>query len=242
MEPRVVTGDGNVTCWDVRLSHPERVTEAKLKPKRAEIIEWLDRVKIGTKQDADREFELFYGRGATPLLGAIERLCRIAKEANGAADRFKDRLNLERNMDIEAVLGHLKTEPHKSLLRVRVTPIDQQSLKRDIQLRTRFLVREPDRTRLYEILFTKFHKGIEQRATYHVRDLIEEAKEARIEFFTPPAFLPQHLAPVVSSAIYILQHCETGLPTEVLGSGNKLHNTRDRKVSFGTRRRWRVNQ
>ena len=219
MEPRVVTGDGNVTCWDVRLSHPERVTEAKLKPKRAEIIEWLDRVKIGTKQDADREFELFYGRGATPLLGAIERLCRIAKEANGAADRFKDRLNLERNMDIEAVLGHLKTEPHESLLRVRVTPIDQQSLKRDIQLRTRFLVREPDRTRLYEILFTKFHKGIEQRATYHVRDLIEEAKEARIEFFTPPAFLPQHLAPVVSSAIYILQHCETGLPTEVLAAG-----------------------
>ena len=219
MEPRVVTGDGDVTCWDVRLSHPERVTEAKLKPKRVEIREWLDRVEIGTQQDADREFELFYGRGAAPLFSAIERLCRIVKEADGNACRFRDLLDLERNSDIEVVLGHLKTEPHMSLLRVRVTPIDPQRLERDIQFRMRLLVCESNRPRLYDFLFTKFHKGIKQRATYHVRDLIEEAKDARIEFFTPPAFLPQHLAPVVSSAIYILQHCETGLPTEVLAAG-----------------------
>ena len=219
MEPRVVTGDGNVTCWDVRVSHPEGVTEAKLKPKRADIMEWLERVEIGTQQDSDCEFELFYGRGAAPILSAIERLCRIAKEANGNACRFKDLLDLERNSDIEAVLGPLKAEPHVSLLRVRVTPIDPQRLKRDIQFRMRLLVCEPNRPRLYDFLFTKFHKGIEQRATYHVRDLINEAKYARIEFFTPPAFLPQHLAPVVSSAIYILQHCETGLPTEVLAAG-----------------------
>ena len=219
MEPRVVTGDGNVTCWDVRLSHPERVTEAKLKPKHVEIREWLDRVEIGTQQDADLRFELFYGRGAGPLLSAIESLCRIAKEADGNVGRFKDLLDLERNSGIEAALEHLKTKLHVSLLRVRVTSIDPQRLERDIQFRMRLLVCEPDRPRLYDLLFTKFHKGIEQRATYHVRDLIKEANDAQIEFFPPPTFRPQHLAPVVSSAIYILQHCEIGLPAEVLAAG-----------------------
>ena len=220
MEPRVVTSDGNVTCWDVRLSHPERVTEAKLKPKRVEIMEWLDRVEIGTQQDADCEFELFYGRGASPILSAIESLCRIAKEADGNVDRFKNLVDLERNSDIEAVLEHLKAEPHVSLLRVRLTPIDPQRLERDIQFRTRLLVYEPARPRLYNILFTKFHKGIAQRATYNVRDLIKEANDDQIEFFSPPTFLsPSQLAPVVSSAICILQHCETGLPTEVLAAG-----------------------
>ena len=219
MEPRVVTGDGNVTCWDVRLSHPERVVEVKLKPKRVEIMEWLGRVEIGMQEDANCRFELFYGRGASPILSAIESLCRIAKEADGNVGRFENLFDLELSPDIEAVMGHLKAKPHVSLLRVRVTPIDQQSLEREIQFSIRHLVCEPDRTRLYDFLFTKFHKGIEQRATYHVRELIKEAHEAQIELFAPPAVLPRHRSPVVSSAIYILQHCETGLPAEVLAAG-----------------------
>ena len=219
MEPRIVTGDGNVTCWDVRLSHPERVTEAKLKPTRGDIFEWIDRVEMGTHQSTDREFELFYGRGAGPVLGAVESLCRIAKEADGNVDRFENLIDLERNSAIDAVLGHLKAEPHVSLLRVRVTPIDQQRLERDIQFRMRYLVGEPARKRLYDFLFAQFHKGIEQRATYHVRDLIKAAEHNQIQFFSPPRVLPQHLAPVVSSAIYILQYCERGLPIEVLAAG-----------------------
>src|SRR5207247_1120795 len=40
MEPRIVSGETHVTCWDVRTSYPNKVTEAKLKPKREEIPEW----------------------------------------------------------------------------------------------------------------------------------------------------------------------------------------------------------
>ena len=219
MEPRIVTSDQDVTHWDVRLSHPERVTEVKLRPNRADIEEWLDRVDRGTRQDADLGFELSYGRGASSLVAAIENLCRIAKEADGNVDRFQDLVALEHSAAIEAVLGHLRTEPHLSLLRVRVTPIDPESLEREIQLRLRYLVREPDQTRLYEFLVTKFHKGLRQRATYHVRDLIKEGNGRQIEFFAPPTSLPQNIAPVVSRAIYILQYCETGLPAEVLAAG-----------------------
>ena|SRR5579884_3567628 len=63
IEPRVIDSTG-MTCWDVRVGPPELVTEAKLKPRREEILEWLGRVEIGTREGRDRRFQLFYGRGA----------------------------------------------------------------------------------------------------------------------------------------------------------------------------------
>src|SRR5207249_6524500 len=123
-------------------SHPDMVTEAKLRPKRQEILEWLDRVELGTKQTKERVFELSYGRGAGALLGTIERLCRIATEANGDSEIFSRLVNLERTADFDLVLAHLKTDPHRSLLRVRMNPFDPGSLRRDLQFRLRHLVRE----------------------------------------------------------------------------------------------------
>ena len=219
MEPRVVTGKSTVTCWDVRLSHPERVTEVKLRPNRADIEEWLDRVDLGVRQKRDLEFELAYGRGASSLLTAIESLCRIAKEADGSPDKFQALVALEQSETIEAVLGRLTAEPHASLLRVHVRPIDPESLEQEIDFRLRYMVCARDRTRLHEFLVAKFHKGIKQRATYRVRDLIQEGRDAQIEFFAPPPSLPRHIPPIVSHAICILQYCEAALPTEVLAAG-----------------------
>ena len=220
MEPRVPAPDGSATCWDVRLSHPDRVTEAKLKPKRRDIVAWLDRVDAATHQQQTLEFEMFYGRGASPLLVAIEKLCRIAKEAGGNIDNFQQLLALERDSTTDTVLQHLTNKPYLSLLRVRLAPCDPNSLRDEIHFRLRQLVRQPHRTQLYNFFFAKFIKGLERRATYRVRDLMQEANADRIDFFGPPPSLPTHLPSVVSAAIYVLQHCETSLPTEVLaGAG-----------------------
>ena len=219
MEPRVVTGERDVTCWDVGLSHPERVTEVKLKPNRADIEEWLNRVDFGVQQNTDLEFELCYGRGASSLITAIESLCRIAKEADGNPETFLALVALEQTAAIETVLGRLTAEPHASLLRVHVRPIDPESLEQEIQFRLLYMVRARHRTRLYEFLAAKFHKGIRQRATYSVRDLIQEGRDAQIEFFSPPLSLPRHIPLMVSRAIYILQYCEAALPAEVLAAG-----------------------
>ena len=81
------------------------------------------------------------------------------------------------------------------------------------------MVRAPDRTRLYDLLVTRFHNGIRQRATFRARDLIQEGRDAQIEFFAPPPSLPRHTSTVVSRAIYILQYCDTPLPAEVLAAG-----------------------
>lgn len=218
VEPRLVTG-GHDTRWDIRRSHPERLTEVKLRPSRLDIEDWLDRVARVTQHDDHVTLELSYGRGAGPLITAIENLCRIAREANGNIERFDELITLERTPAIDAVLRRLTVEPHLALLRVNLAPIDRKSLEREIQFQLRHLVPDQDRTRLYEFLFAKFHKGIEQRATYRVRDLINEAAAARITFSAPPTSMPAYLAPVVSSALYILQHCEIGLPSEALAAG-----------------------
>lgn len=215
MEPRFVTGRA-VTCWDVGTSPPDTVTEAKLKPKRDEIVEWLDRVESGLKQSGARQFELFYGRGAGPLISAVERLSRIAKEAGGDCEKFKARVNLERTPDVDNVLNHLMTDPHSSLLRMSVVPFDSAALQRDTQFALRHLVCEPDRQRLYNFLSTKFHKGIEDRVTFKVKDLLEEAKNAGIVFFPPPTFQTDDLDPLVHGTIFILENCEFGLPEDVL--------------------------
>jgi tetratricopeptide (TPR) repeat protein len=218
MEPRLVSGK-SVTCWDVRTIPPDTATEAKLRPKRDEILEWLDRVESGAKQSGGRHFQLFYGRGAGPLLSAVERLCRIAREAGGDRDKFNGLVQLERTADVEVVLDRLKTEPHSSLLRVHVVPIDPAALERDIQFDLRHLVREPDRRRLYDLLNAKFHRGIEHRVTYKVCDLIGEAEKDGIAFFPPATFQLSDLDSLVSGAVFVLQNCELGLPADVLAGG-----------------------
>lgn len=218
MESRLVTAAG-VTCWDVRLTPPDTVTEAKLKPKREEIVEWLDRIELATSQGRDSRFELFYGRGALPVLSAVERLCRIAVEANGDAARFTKLVAAERTPNVDLVLGRLKTDPQCSLLRILITPFDPVALKRDTDLLLRLLVREPARERLFQLLYQKFHKGIQQRLTYKVRSLLEDAKVAGIEFFPPQTFEAETLVPLLAGTLFILQSCESGLPEEILAAG-----------------------
>src|SRR5262249_16005755 len=123
IEPRFPTGQ-TVTCWDIKTSPPDTVTEAKLKPTRDDIVEWLGRVEVGIRQSNSRNFVLFYGRGAVPLLTAVERLCRIAKEANGERQKFDQLVSVERTPYVDEVLSHLKTDPHATLLRVRTDPFD----------------------------------------------------------------------------------------------------------------------
>ncbi|MGH7134246.1 MAG: tetratricopeptide repeat protein, partial [Pirellulales bacterium] len=170
-------------------------------------------------QAPEKIFELFYGAGALPLLVAVERLCRIAKEAGGRADDFYARVEAERTVDVDTVLRHIKTAPNDSFLRIILSQFDRGSLEREIHHRLLHLVHEKDRQALNDFLFAKFQRGLEARVTFSVRDLMREANERRIEFCTPQAFEAKDLDPVVGAAIFILQECEWGLPAEILAAG-----------------------
>jgi hypothetical protein len=95
-------------------------------------------------------------------------------------------------------------------------PVDPTTLKQSIDFCLRHLVREPAHQHLYDLLTAKFHRGVEHRVTFKVNDLITEAEKAGIP---PPTFEPNDLDPIVSGAIFILQHCELGLPADVLAAG-----------------------
>ena len=215
MEPRVFADDSAVTLWDLMIGPPDTVTEAKLQPKKAEVLDWLDNVDAGVNQGGHREFELMYGRGALPIIRAIERLKRLADESMGDPVEFSNRVALERNDETDEALSHLKTEPHTTLTQLRVTPTDPAALASDIQLRLRFLLREPHQQRLYDLLARKFRAGIKSRTSFKLRDLVAEATDSGLEFCTPQAFEPKDLDPVVADAVYILQRCENGLPGQV---------------------------
>ncbi len=124
MEPRIISVAAEITLWDLRISPPDTAMEAKLHPKRQEVLDWLDNVEAGANQAKDREFELMYGRGALPIITAIERLKRIADESSGDADMFAKLVGVERIKEADVVLAHLKTEPYRTLTRLRVTPTD----------------------------------------------------------------------------------------------------------------------
>jgi tetratricopeptide (TPR) repeat protein len=218
MEPRVLTGSKVATAWDVKTSHPKKVAEAKLRPKSAEVFEWLDRIEVGLQQDDDLEFELFVGRGAGAVLSEVERLCRIAQEASGNEERFMDLVRLEHDGSTPVALQHLKFRPHRSFSRIRVTQLDPNSLVSAIDFRLRLLTGDADRKRLNDLLYSKFHRGIQNRETWKIRALMHEADEQGIVLFTPPTFEPNYLEPLARGTIYLLQHCENGLPSEVLAA------------------------
>jgi tetratricopeptide (TPR) repeat protein len=216
MEPRVITMPVEITLWDLRISPPDTVTEAKINPRHEEVLEWLDNVEAGAKQDEQREFELMYGRGALPIIRAVERLKRIAIESEGIADEFAKRVEVERNRQIDTVLSHLKTEPHRSLLRLQLSPTDPAALIDEIKRLLRLLLLESHREPMYRLLTESLRTCMKQRTSFTLQQLIEKARRDGIEFFPPQTFEPSELDPVVADAVYILQRCENAVPAEVL--------------------------
>jgi len=154
------------------------------------------------------------------VLSALERLCRIAVEAGEDQQKFTRLVSLEQTPAFDTILGRLSTAPHRSLLSIDVTPFDPAALTRDIKILLRHLVRQPHREPLYDLLFKRFHKGIERRLTFRVRDVLAEARSAGVEFFSPPTFEPDKLVdPILAQSLFILQNCEIGLPDQVLAGG-----------------------
>ena len=60
IEPREVFED-SITRWDIRVSPDPEVFEAKLKPSKRDLEEWLARVAEGFAQNATAKFCLVYG-------------------------------------------------------------------------------------------------------------------------------------------------------------------------------------
>ncbi len=215
LEPRN-TERGQISRWDIQIDPPDTVIEAKVTPTRKDILEWVDRVRVGAMQSDQREFHLLYSRGAPPLLTSIERLSRIAHEASGEGRHFASLVDVEQIPDKTELLNHFGPHPERTLSRIRLLPVDEASLQRDVQWRLRHLVEPAGAQILQNFLFARFAAGLSGRTTFQITELIREAEASGVIFRKPVQVQPTDLHPIAHSAMYVLQSCRAGLPPHVL--------------------------
>lgn len=218
LEPRVLHSASVETRWDVGKDW-DTVTEIKLSPTRTDIVEWLKRIGGTTNSPRALQFRLLHGRGSVPLMDTVAALRRLAQEASGDERRFRELVTFEQIRDAEEVCELLGAVPDDKLLRTIILPYDRDRLEADVARAARYLVGEPNRQQLCDLLFRRLHKGIENRISFRISGLIREVESAGIKFLELPADYPSDLPKHVAAAVFLLQSCERGLPLSVVSTG-----------------------
>jgi hypothetical protein len=218
LEPRVLHSVSVETRWDVGKDW-DAVTEIKLAPTRKDVVEWLERIGATTNSPRVLQFRLLHGRGSVPLMDTIAALRRLAQEASGDEGRLRELAAFEGIDGAEEVFSLLGAAPDDKLLRTTILPYDRERLEADITRVARYLVGEPRRQQLCDLLFRKLHKGVEHRISFHISNLIKEVEAEGIKFLELPVDYPSDLPAHVSAAVFLLQCCERGLPLTVVSAG-----------------------
>src|ERR1051326_1006327 len=151
VEPRVSAIDG-LTNWDVGFNPDNTLFEAKLKPKSEDIQDYIERVAKDGLTDPTREFHLAYSKGAGKHLEMLDRLIRIAVEANGNEPEFREKIKAEGVDSEEPFLVALGSKAHDLLRRMRMDHQPDYSLRRNIEFRARQLAGGDGGKRLREFL------------------------------------------------------------------------------------------
>lgn len=215
IEPRVV-GPHGLIAWDLSFDPDESHSEAKLKPRREDVQEWVDRVASAGSSGA--QFHLVYSRGAGAHLEMLERLIRIGVESMGNEDEFRAKVQAEGVNSADPYLVSLGARAVDLLRRMTIDQVPEYILKTNVDFLARQLAGEANGNRLREFLFTKFHEGIPHRLSFSVKQLTNEARTLGIQFQSPVEFDTSDLSAIAKSALIILQSCKNGLPTKVIAT------------------------
>jgi hypothetical protein len=224
LEPRVSAVDG-LTNWDVAFYPDNTLFEAKLKPKKEDVQEYIERVAKDGLADPEREFQLIYSKGAGKHLDMLDRLLRIAVEANGNETEFSEKIKAEGIAGDEPYLVALGRKAHELLLRMHMDHQPDYSVKRNIKFRARQLAGENGGRRLREFLFTKFHEAVPDRRSFSINELIEEARRLDITFQPPATVNTSDIPATATGALIIMQACKGGIPTSVIADTLKRSET-----------------
>jgi tetratricopeptide (TPR) repeat protein len=215
IEPRVV-GPHSLIAWDLSFDPDQNHYEAKLKPKREDVQEWVDRVASAGSSGA--RFHLVYSKGAGAHLETLERLIRIGVESMGNEDEFRTKVQAEGVNSADPYLVSLGAQAPDLLSRMTIDQVPEYILKTNVDFLARQLAREANGKRLREFLFTKLHEGIPHRLAFSVKQLTNEARALGIQFQAPAEFDTSDLSAIAKSALIILQSCKNGLPTAVIAT------------------------
>ncbi len=215
LEPRV-SASGVLTAWDVGFNPDNSLFEIKLKPTREDIQEWVERCAVDGNANPARKFYLVYSKGAGKHLDNLDRLIRIAVEANGKENEFRTKVDAEGIIPDDPYLARLGMKAHELLGRMIVDQEPEYRLKENIEFRARQLAGESGGRRLREYLFKKFHEAVPQRGSFSIIELIEEARGLEIQFQTPAPVDTSDISKTANAALIIMQACKQGIPSKVI--------------------------
>lgn len=214
VEPRE-PGPAGSTEWDLGICPPDTLIEVKLNPTRDDLLDWLTRSELAARDHPDRRFRLLYSKGSGPLLLSIHKMIRIAGEAGGDPERFRDLVAHEKVKESEVILGQLGQFLHLILRQADVEHAPEELLSRSVRFLARQLAGESRLQSLIDYLFHRLSRAVEDRASLPMSELIAELRGRGLELQPPPEIEPELTGPA-ASALAILQHCPIGLPTQVL--------------------------
>jgi tetratricopeptide (TPR) repeat protein/alpha-ketoglutarate-dependent taurine dioxygenase len=190
----------------------------KLNPTRRDIEEWLKRVR-DESGESSKTFRFVYGIRSNALLGRIDQLIRIAKEAKGIKQKFEKLLEIERIKDAEFICNKLGSDAHGVLTRMELRLMSQENLDESIEDRTFLLAGSLASQRMSDLVFEKLKSESVEAHTVSLDNIIEE-------LITEDILLQRSFEPVVStygkvlnSALCLLQTCEGPIPLEVIAAG-----------------------
>jgi tetratricopeptide (TPR) repeat protein len=231
-EPRVFAEE-DLTAWDLSIEPPETLIEAKLNPTKEEIFDWLSRVREGAKSHPSRKFDLVYSRSSVPLLKALERLLRLAAEAEGDEAKFQRFVDKEEIKDSKEILSRLGERSYELLRQISLKNFPEDVLEDNLQRSAKLFAGENEGERLLDFLFHKFSEAIPKRQKLSVDNLIEEARDTGIQLNARFAVVPENLPKEVASALFILQSCPTEVYIDVLArAANCSADELEQKLEF----------
>lgn len=215
IEPRVV-GPHDLVAWDFGFDPDENSFEAKLKPKREDVQEWVGRV--ASAGGFRTQFHLVYSKGAGAHLEMLDRLIRIGVESMGNEDEFRAKVHAEGVDSSDPYLVALGTKAADLLRRMTIDQVPEYILRMNVEFRARQLAGEANGKRLREFLFVKLHEAIPQRMSFSVKQLTDEARTLGIQFQPPVEVNTSDITETATGALIILQSCKDGLPTKVIAT------------------------
>ena len=114
------------------------------------------------------------------------------------------------------LLERLGPEPCQKLARISLTLFPETTLREQIDFRLRLLLADADVDAVRRLLFECFARGIQERRTVFIVELLRQIKEGGIQVRAPELVKVDSLGEPAASCLFLLQWCESPLPMRVI--------------------------
>ncbi len=215
LEPRTIGHNKSVTKWDIGILSSNALVEAKLKPKREDIVEWLERIEQSNLLN-NEQFWFVYGEGGGVLLDAVNDLCRVCRESSGNKAQFDFLIAHEKIKDSAEVLKILGNNYYDFLNRIDLKNIPENTMLDFVKFQAKLMSGKDEGEGLRRFLSDKFHTAISGRLTYFVSDLIKEGNSIGIHIDIPQQVDRTNISECLYETIVLLQESVYPLPLGVV--------------------------